>query len=151
MDTQQNLTTNFRQPFDLRKDMSYSREEIFEPQSDEQKETPELSSTNEAFYTRDLDLDSLRSLQLLVVNEYPLYLIDYSFPSEINTDGFALRFGDLKVDYLKKTRLALAISTTILSISLVTAVLALPYPYKIGALALCGPLFVSTYGLVTQK
>lgn len=158
MDTQQNLTTNFRPLIDFTKDMSPFKEtlELKDFQWDETTKSEETSATDVDQFSNemsiwDADPESLRSLQIFVFDQYPLYLIDYSFPAEMNEDGFSMRFGDLKVDYLKKTRLALVFSASGLSITMVVALLTLPHPYNLASLALCGPLFVSTYGLLTQK
>jgi len=82
----------------------------------------------------------------------PIFLFDYSLPAEINTESHSTRFGEIKLEKLRKTRLPLKLSIAGLSVSIIAALLTLPYPYNwASAIALGGPLFVSSYGLLTQK
>lgn len=118
------------------------------PDGSEQAGLPELEET---ISTTELDFEDRKLLQYFVYDIYDVYFLDYSIPSEINIEGVALRFGDLKIDYLKRTRLALALATTGLSVAMIVGLLTLPKPYNLAVLALCGPLFVSTYGFITQK
>lgn len=150
MDTQQIITSNYRVPFDLQNDIKTRSKESSKDQLIENLEESSLMGAN-IFPVMDWDIEDLRSLQFFITDEYPTYLFDYSLPSEINIEGFTLRFGDLKVDHIKKTRLALALATASLSTAMIVGLLTLPPPYNLASLALCGPLFVSTYGLVTQK
>ena len=145
--TEQISTRNYKLPSIDPKDTQKVLEETIE--KEDTVGTHDIKSEIQSIL--DLGQVDLRALEIMIVRDAEIYLLDYSLPTDINTNASSIRYGDLKVDYLKKTRLALAISAAILSVSMVTALIALPYPYKIGALALCGPLFVSTYGLVTQK
>jgi len=98
------------------------------------------------------ELDPENIFEFSVEDVYPFYLFDFSVPSEINTDAYALMFGDFQIELIRKTRAPLALATSGLSAAIVAALLGLPSPYNIAsAIALGGPLFVSTYGLLTQK
>ena len=95
-----------------------------------------------------------KNIQFMVQELEPTYVIELYAPLELNIDADSLRFnGDIKIELLpKKTRLALAIAAASLSASLLAALIALPPPYNVAsAIALGGPLFVSSVGLLTQK
>lgn len=118
------------------------------PEESEQAGLPKLEET---ISSTELDFEERKLLRYLVYDLYDFYFLDYSVPAEINNDAIASRFGDLKVDYIRKTRLALALSMAGLSATMIAGLLMLPHPYNLASLALCGPLFVSTYGLITQN
>lgn len=146
MDVEQNVRSNYRLPSVDPKDSQKSLGDRMESEKIDADSSNTVGSS-----ILDLGQVDLRSLEIIIIRDVEFYLLDYSAPSEINMNVLSMRYGDLKVDHLKKTRLALALSASILSMSMIAALIALPYPYKVGALALCGPLFVSMYGLVTQK
>jgi hypothetical protein len=152
IDTSQFVVNNSKIPIELvdpKKDLKTTKE-LFEQSTDVNAEDIESSSKGE-FQPFEFSSVDLRSLELFVADLYDLYVVDYSLPPEINIDGLSLRFGDLKIDYLKKTRLVLALTASGLTIAMIASLLMLPKPYNLASLALCGPLFVSTYGLITQK
>lgn len=121
------------------------------PTTSEEIETNDLPKLEETISATELDFEERKLLQYLVYDFYDVYFLDYSSPAEINESTITSRFGDLKVDHIKKTRLALALAASGLSVAMIAGLLTLPSEYKLAALALCGPLFVSTYGLITQK
>lgn len=97
-------------------------------------------------------LDDTGEIEFTFQESEPIFLFDFSLPAEINTEQYSTRFGEIKVDQLRKTRLPLKLSVVGLSVSIIAALFTLPYPYNwASAIALGGPLFVSSYGLLTQK
>ncbi len=59
---------------------------------------------------------------------------------------------DVRIDFLKKTRLPLTLTAATFSTLIVASIFGLPFPYGlIASIAFCGPLFVSLYGLKTQQ
>lgn len=145
MDAEQIITRNYRLPIIEPKDSQKSIEDL-------KSERTEMDpSDKEGPSIFDLGQVDLRALEIILVRSDEYYLIDFSLPSEENVNAFCLAHVDLKVDYLKKTRLALALAASGLTVAMIASLLLLPKPYNLASLALCGPLFVSTYGLLTQK